>query len=35
LRSAVWADGLIEVLEGRTLSEGDEVGFIPLSDLLG
>ncbi|QRK82747.1 molybdopterin molybdotransferase MoeA [Pseudomonas granadensis] len=35
LRSAVWADGLVEVLEGRTLSEGDEVGFIPLSDLLG
>lgn len=35
LRSAVWADGLVEVLEGRTLSEGEEVGFIPLSDLLG
>ncbi|WP_226501861.1 gephyrin-like molybdotransferase Glp [Pseudomonas sp. MWU16-30322] len=35
LRSAAWADGLVEVLEGRTLAEGDEVGFIPLSDLLG
>ncbi|WNZ82681.1 gephyrin-like molybdotransferase Glp [Pseudomonas sp. P108] len=34
LRSAAWADGLVEVLEGRTLSEGDEVAFIPLSDLL-
>lgn len=35
LRSAAWADGLIEVLEGRTLVEGDEVGFIPLSEVLG
>ena len=35
LRSAAWADGLVEVLEGRTLVEGDVVGFIPLSDLLG
>lgn len=35
LRSAAWADGLVEVLEGRTLSEGDQVAFIPLSDLLG
>jgi molybdopterin molybdotransferase len=34
LRSAAWADGLVEVLEGRTLSAGDEVVFIPLSDLL-
>jgi molybdenum cofactor synthesis domain-containing protein len=34
LRSAAWADGLVEVLEGRTLNEGDEVAFIPLSDLL-
>lgn len=34
LRSAAWADGLVEVLEGRTLSEGDSVVFIPLSDLL-
>jgi molybdopterin molybdotransferase len=35
LRSAVWADGLVEVPEGRTLSEGEEVAFIPLSELLG
>lgn len=35
LRSAAWADGLVEVPEGRTLLEGDEVVFIPLSDLLG
>jgi molybdenum cofactor synthesis domain-containing protein len=34
LRSAAWADGLVEVLEGRTLSAGDEVIFVPLSDLL-
>ncbi|MDU9021083.1 molybdopterin molybdotransferase MoeA [Pseudomonas corrugata] len=35
LRSAAWAEGLVEVLEGQTLVEGDEVGFIPLSELLG
>jgi molybdopterin molybdotransferase len=35
LRSAAWADGLVEVLEGRTLVEGDEAVFIPLSELLG
>ncbi|PTT90017.1 molybdopterin molybdenumtransferase MoeA, partial [Pseudomonas sp. HMWF005] len=35
LRSAAWADGLVEVLEGRTLLEGDAVVFITLSDLLG
>ncbi len=35
LRSAVWADGLVEVPEGRTLNEGEEVAFIPLSELLG
>jgi molybdenum cofactor synthesis domain-containing protein len=35
LRSAAWADGLVEVLEGRTLLKGEEVLFIPLSDLLG
>ncbi|WP_085577944.1 MULTISPECIES: gephyrin-like molybdotransferase Glp [unclassified Pseudomonas] len=34
LRSAAWADGLVEVMEGRTLSAGDEVSFIPLSELL-
>lgn len=35
LRSAAWADGLVEVLEERTLVEGDWVGFIPLSEVLG
>ncbi len=35
LRSAAWADGLVEVLEERTLVEGDSVGFIPLSEVLG
>ncbi|MNG17344.1 hypothetical protein D3C84_1013240 [compost metagenome] len=35
LRSAAWADGLVEVLEDRTLVEGDWVGFIPLSEVLG
>ncbi|RIJ07260.1 molybdopterin molybdenumtransferase MoeA [Pseudomonas sp. 91RF] len=35
LRSAAWADGLVEVQEGRTLAPGDMVPFIPLSDLLG
>jgi len=35
LRSAAWADGLVEVQEGRTLVQGDMVPFIPLSDLLG
>ncbi|WP_459745390.1 molybdopterin molybdotransferase MoeA [Pseudomonas sp. 3A(2025)] len=35
LRSAAWADGLIEVREGTTLAEGDAVTFIPLSEVLG
>jgi molybdopterin molybdotransferase len=35
LRSAAWADGLVEVLEGRTYAEGDTLRFIPLSELLG
>ncbi|VVQ15435.1 Molybdopterin molybdenumtransferase [Pseudomonas fluorescens] len=35
LRSAAWADGLVEVLEGRTLAQGDSVFFIPLSEVLG
>nr|WP_153390625.1 gephyrin-like molybdotransferase Glp [Pseudomonas sp. FSL R10-1350] len=35
LRSAAWADGLVEVLEGSTLAEGDGIGFIPLSEVLG
>jgi molybdopterin molybdotransferase len=34
LRSAAWAEGLVEVLEGRTLAQGDEVSFIPLSEVL-
>ncbi|WHS63177.1 gephyrin-like molybdotransferase Glp [Pseudomonas sp. G2-4] len=34
LRSAAWADGLVEVLEGQTLVDGDPVGFIPLSEVL-
>ncbi|KPW28118.1 Molybdopterin biosynthesis protein MoeA [Pseudomonas syringae pv. maculicola] len=35
LRSAAWADGLIEVREGTTVAEGDWVSFIPLSEVLG
>ena len=35
LRSAAWADGLIEVLEERTFAEGEWVNFIPLSEVLG
>ncbi|MBC9251392.1 molybdopterin molybdenumtransferase MoeA [Pseudomonas alcaligenes] len=34
LRSAAWADGLVEVLEGRTYAPGDALRFIPLSELL-
>ncbi|MDF9774358.1 molybdopterin molybdotransferase MoeA [Pseudomonas baetica] len=34
LRSAAWADGLVEVLEGRTLVQGDSICFIPLSEVL-
>jgi len=35
LRSVAWAEGLVEVREGTTLAEGDQVSFIPLSELLG
>ena len=35
LRSAAWADGLVEVLENSTLSEGDAVRFMAFSELLG
>ncbi|MBK5005070.1 molybdopterin molybdotransferase MoeA [Pseudomonas sp. S32] len=35
LRSAVWAEGLVEVLEGTTPKQGDSVRFIPFSELLG
>ena len=34
LRSAAWAEGFVEVLEGTTLVEGDMVNFIPLSEVL-
>lgn len=34
LRSAAWADGLVEVVENSTLIEGDAVRFIPFSELL-
>lgn len=35
LRSAAWAEGLAQVLEGTTLAEGDLVRFIAMSELLG
>jgi molybdopterin molybdotransferase len=35
LRSAAWADGLVEVLEQRMVAEGEPVRFIPFSELLG
>ncbi|MEA5674207.1 gephyrin-like molybdotransferase Glp [Pseudomonas sp. MH2] len=35
LRSAAWAEGLVEVREGTTVSPGDSVTFIPFSELLG
>ena len=35
LRSAAWADGLIEVREGTTVAPGDWLDFIPLSEVLG
>jgi molybdopterin molybdotransferase len=34
LRSAAWAQGFVEVLEGTTLAVGDQVNFIPLSEVL-
>lgn len=34
LRSAAWAEGFVEVLEGTTLEMGDRVNFIPLSEVL-
>ena len=34
LRSAAWAEGFVEVLEGTTLALGDRVNFIPLSEVL-
>ena len=35
LRSAAWADGVVEVLEGTTPQQDDAVTFIPFSELLG
>ena len=35
LRSAAWADGLIEIIEGTTVAEGDLLNFIPLSEVMG
>ena len=35
LRSAAWAEGFAEVLEGTTLAIGDSLRFIPLSEVLG
>ncbi len=34
LRSAAWADGVVEVREGTTPQVGDRVPFIPFSELL-
>ena len=34
LRSAAWADGLVEIPEHQCLDEGDLVRFIPFSELL-
>ncbi|MFK3772555.1 gephyrin-like molybdotransferase Glp [Pseudomonas sp. NPDC089406] len=35
LRSAAWAEGVVEVREGSTPGQGDLVPFIPFSELLG
>ncbi|MDH0302225.1 MULTISPECIES: gephyrin-like molybdotransferase Glp [unclassified Pseudomonas] len=35
LRSAAWADGVVEVREGSTPRQGEPVWFIPFSELLG
>lgn len=35
LRSAAWADGLVEMHEHRLLAEGDLVSFISFAELLG
>ncbi|MBA1430163.1 molybdopterin molybdotransferase MoeA [Pseudomonas fluorescens] len=34
LRSAAWAEGFVEVMEGTTLAAGDPVNFIPLNEVL-
>ncbi|QVM94038.1 molybdopterin molybdotransferase MoeA [Pseudomonas entomophila] len=35
LRSAAWAEGVVEVREGSTPRQGDPVPFIPFNELLG
>jgi molybdopterin molybdotransferase len=35
LSSVVWADGLVEIPEGRVITRGDWVDFIPFEGLLG
>ena len=35
LTSAVWADGLVEIPEGKLYGVGDDVSFLPFSELLG
>ncbi len=35
LTSAAWADGLVEIREGTTVTRGQTVTFIPFSELLG
>ena len=34
LTSAVWGDGLVDTLPGRTIAPGDSVQFLPFSNLL-
>ena len=35
LRSAAWADGFIEIMEGTTVAKGDLLNFIPLTEVMG
>ena len=35
LSSASWADGLVEVMTGRSIREGDRVSYLPFQGLLG
>jgi molybdopterin molybdotransferase len=34
LSSAVWADGVVDLLPGQTIKPGDSVNYIPLAELL-
>lgn len=34
LTSAVWADGLVEIPQGRTIAAGDVVAYLPFTELL-